>query len=275
MIKHKLQKLRFWIYFALTLFALLVMQFMPLLPSQAQGQAILPPLSTQGSQIMDANGRGVLLRGVNWFGIETETHSPHGLWARGYKEMLQQMADLGYNIIRLPYSVQTLRSQSVSGINFSIGSNRELQGKTPLEIMDLVIQEAERQGIFIMLDSHRLNDQRIPTLWYGDGFTEQDWIGAWELLARRYKNQKNVIAADLKNEPHGEASWGTGDRATDWRLAAERAGEAILKIAPHWLIVVEGVEKNVPGQQLQSHWWGGNLEGVKRFPVRLSKPEKL
>ncbi|NEO85707.1 MAG: cellulase family glycosylhydrolase [Spirulina sp. SIO3F2] len=94
------------------------------------------------------------------------------------------------------------------------------------------------------------------------------------MLARRYQNQKNVIGADLKNEPHGPASWGTGDRKTDWRLAAERAGNAILNINPHWLIVVEGVEKNVPGQQL-NHWWGGNLEGVKNYPVRLSHPKQL
>jgi endoglucanase len=84
-----------------------------------------------------------------------------------------------------------------------------------------------------------------------------------------------VIGADLKNEPHGRASWGTNDRATDWRLAAERAGNAVLAIAPHWLIVVEGVERNVPGQKLARHWQGANLEGAGRYPVRLNKAHKL
>jgi endoglucanase len=125
------------------------------------------------------------------------------------------------------------------------------------------------------LDSHRLNDQRIPELWYGDGFTEADWIDTWKMLATRYKNQANVIGADLKNEPHGRASWGTNDQSTDWRIAAERAGNAILAVNPNWLIVVEGVEKNVPGQKLAGHWMGANLEGVGRFPVRLSRSNKL
>ncbi len=235
---------------------------------------VQPPLSTRGADIIDARGQSVLLRGVNWFGIETELHVPHGLWKRDYKEMLAQIKSLGYNVIRLPYAVQSLRSTTISGVDFSIGSNRDLEGKTPLEVMDLVIQEAQRQGLMILLDSHRLNNQRIPELWYGDGFTEADWINTWKLLAERYKNQPNVIGADLKNEPHGRASWGTNDLATDWRLAAERAGNAILQINPQWLIVVEGVEKNVPGQQLQ-HWWGGNLEGVRRFPVRLTRKNKL
>ena len=233
------------------------------------------PLSTIGRTIVDAKGKVVLPRGVNWFGMETDTHAPDGLWKRDYKEMLAQIKSLGYNLIRLPYSVAGLRSLNVNGIDFGIGSNKELQGKTPLEIMDLLIQEAERQGLLILLDSHRLNDQQIPELWYGDGFTEADWIDTWKMLAIRYKNQANVIGADLKNEPHGQASWGDNNINTDWRLAAERAGNAILSVNPNWLIVVEGVEKNVPGQKLPQHWHGGNLEGVKRYPVRLSRSHKL
>jgi endoglucanase len=233
------------------------------------------PLSTSGAEIVDARGQTILLRGVNWFGIETEMQAPHGLWLRDYKDMLAQIRELGYNIIRLPYSVQALRGDSTSGVDFTIGSNRELEGKTPLEVMDLVIQEAERQGLLILLDSHRLNNQRIPELWYGDSFTEADWIDTWTMLARRYRNQRNVVGADLKNEPHGRASWGTGDRDTDWRLAAERAGNAILEVNPDWLIVVEGVQSNVPGQRLADHWQGGNLEGVRNYPVRLSNPRKL
>lgn len=233
------------------------------------------PLSTRGAKIVDAKGNSVLLRGVNWFGMETETHAPHGLWKRDYKDMLVQIKKLGYNLIRLPYSVEALRSFQVSGIDFTIGSNRELENKTPIEIMDAIVEEAQRQGLLILLDSHRLNDKRIPELWYGDGYTEADWINTWLQLAQRYKNQANIIGADLKNEPHGKASWGTDDLATDWRLAAERAGNAIGHINPNWLIVVEGVEKNVPGQKLAHHWQGGNLEGVLHYPVRLLLRNKL
>jgi endoglucanase len=247
----------------------------PTRPPVSRAPAIQPPLSTRGAQIVDARGQVVLLRGVNWFGMETELQVPHGLWKRDYQEMLAQIKGLGYNVIRLPYSVQALRGTSISGVDFKIGSNGDFEGKSPLVVMDWVVQEAQRQGLMILLDSHRLNNQRIPELWYGDGFTEADWIDTWKLLAKRYRNQPNVIGADLKNEPHGRASWGTGDRATDWRLAAERAGNAVLAVNPDWLIVVEGVEKNVPGQKLKVHWQGGNLEGVARFPVRLNNQRKL
>ncbi|MEL7313773.1 MAG: cellulase family glycosylhydrolase, partial [Cyanobacteria bacterium J06559_3] len=95
------------------------------------------------------------------------------------------------------------------------------------------------------------------------------------LLAEHYRDQANIFGADLKNEPHGPASWGTYDFKTDWRWAAERAGNAILAINPDWLILVQGVEQNVPDQQLEIHWQGGNLEGARRYPVRLSVPNKL
>ncbi|WP_232231828.1 cellulase family glycosylhydrolase [Coleofasciculus chthonoplastes] len=278
--RRKVRGLRRGICFLLAFLLSLVMgvDWATDLPVAATNNPIITvtfPLSTEGAKIVDATGKPVILRGVNWFGIETEMHAPHGLWKRDYKEMLAQIKGLGYNMIRLPYAVKSLRAPEVTGIDYSIGANAELEGKSPLQVMDMIIQEADRQGLMILLDSHRLNDERIPELWYGDGFTEADWIDTWKVLARRYKNQLNVIGADLKNEPHGRASWGTGDLETDWRLAAERAGNAILEINPDWLMVVEGVENNVPGQQLDIHWMGANLEGVERFPVRLSRPNKV
>lgn len=233
------------------------------------------PLSTDGGQIVDATGTPVVLGGVNWFGFETETHVVHGLWSRGYDQYLDQIAALGYNTIRLPWSVAAIRSGTTSSINTWVGANADLDGLAPLEAMDVIIEAAEERGLLVLLDNHRLNDASIPELWYGDGYTEQDWIDAWTDLAERYADQPNVIGADLKNEPHGAATWGTGDAATDWRLAAERAGNAIGEIAPEWLIVVEGIGGSVEGQQLPGHWWGGNLEGVRNWPVRLDVADKL
>lgn len=233
------------------------------------------PLTTEGASIVDSNGRQIVLRGVNWFGFETETHAPHGLWTRDHRDVLRQIRAAGFDTIRLPFSVASLRSSTTSGIDHSIGANAELAGLTPLEVMDRIVDAAGEEGIMILLDSHRLDDQRIPELWYGDGYSEQDWVDTWVLLAERYRDRPWVIGADLKNEPHGPATWGTGDPATDWRLAAERAGDAILEVAPDWLIVVEGIEGPVEGQQLSGHWWGGNLEAARAHPVRLSQPDQL
>ena len=246
-----------------------------LLALPAPAEEIRPPLATRGTEIVDRAGRPVILRGVSWFGMETETHVPHGLWARDYRELLAQIRATGFNLIRLPFSVNAVRSANVSGIDFSKGDNAALQGLPPLEVLDRIVSEADRLGLLVLLDCHRLDDTKIPELWYDEAFSEQDWLDCWRLMARRYGRAANVIGADIKNEPHGAASWGTGDPKTDFRLAAERCGDAIHAVAPHWLIVVEGVEKNVPGQQLPGHWWGGNLEGVRKFPVRLAQADRV
>ena len=39
-----------------------------------------------------------------------------------------------------------------------------------------------------------------------------------------------------------QATWGDDVVETDWRLAAERCGNEILKINPDWFIIVEGIE---------------------------------
>jgi endoglucanase len=92
------------------------------------------------------------------------------------------------------------------------------------------------------------------------------------MLAQHFAGNPTVIGADLHNEPHGPATWGDGSPTTDWRLAAERAGNAILAANPDWLIVVEGIERY---ENNDWYWWGGNLSGAREAPVRLSAPEKL
>ncbi len=65
---------------------------------------------TSGRKILDSNGNAVRIAGINWFGFETSNKVVHGLWARDYKSMLNQIASLRYNTLRLPYSDDILKS---------------------------------------------------------------------------------------------------------------------------------------------------------------------
>ncbi|MEM8537140.1 MAG: cellulase family glycosylhydrolase, partial [Pseudomonadota bacterium] len=73
-----------------------------------------------------------------------------------------------------------------------------------------------------------------------------------------------VIGFDLLNEPHGY-SW------DEWAPIAEQAGNMLLASHPNNLIIVEGVET----YQGDSHWWGGNLQGVADRPIQLNADNKL
>jgi len=156
-------------------------------------------------------------------------------------------------------------------------------------------------------------------LWYSSNVSEASMITAWEHLADRYcdpisignfreaqSDAWNVFAADLMNEPFG-ASWGQGASPLDWKLGAEKLGDAVLGRCPRWLVFVSGVGENSMwcdsqcssvssadqvttgnnrcldytrdlspsctasvGQVAQyPHWWGSNLDGVRTAPLQM------
>lgn len=228
---------------------------------------------TSGAQILDANNLPARVAGVNWFGFETSTYAPHGLNVRNYRDLLDQMKSLGFNTIRLPFCNQLFDAGSTpSGIDFT--KNADLQGLTGLQIMDKIVTYCGQIEMRIFLDRHRSANGGGPNengLWYTDAYPESRWISDWQMLATHYANNPTVIGADLSNEPHGQASWGDGNTATDWRLAAQRGGNAVLASNPNWLIIVEGIDHGTSG----SYWWGGNLSAAGSAPVVLNVANRV
>ncbi|WP_433918976.1 cellulase family glycosylhydrolase [Streptomyces canus] len=227
---------------------------------------------TSGRQILDESGQPVRIAGINWFGFETSNSVVHGLWSRDYKSMIDQMKSLGYNTLRIPYSDDIFKSGTVpNSIDFSSGKNADLQGLNSLGVLDKIVSYAGQDGLKVILDRHRPDSGGQSALWYTSAVPESTWIANLKALATRYKGQDTVVGIDLHNEPHDPACWGCGDTATDWRLAAQRAGNAVLGVNPDLLIFVEGVQtfNGVSG------WWGGNLMGVAQYPVQLSVANRI
>lgn len=229
-------------------------------------------LHTSGNKILDASNHVVGLSGLNWFGFETSNLAPYGLDVRNWEDLLGQIKNLGYNVVRLPFSNAMLEpGRMPTHIDYTL--NPDLANLTSLEVMDKIIAGAGERDIRVVLDNHRstAGDGPEPNgLWYTNEYPESSWIEDWKSLAARYNGNLTVIGADLRNEPFA-ACWGCGDLNSDWRLAAERTGNAILSVNPDWLIIVEGVSK----YNGQSTLWGGNLMGAKDCPVRLDPSDRL
>lgn len=226
---------------------------------------------TSGRQILDAAGAPVRIAGVNWFGFETANHVVHGLWARDYKSMIDQMKSLGYNTIRMPYSDDILKPGTMPDSISHDGKNTDLRGLTSLQVLDKIVAYAGQSGLKIVLDRHRPDGAGQSALWYTASVPESTWITNLKALAARYKGNSAVVGIDLHNEPHDPACWGCGDTSRDWRLAAQRAGNAVLSVNPELLIMVEGVQS----YNGTNGWWGGNLMGVAQHPVQLDVPNRL
>jgi len=212
-------------------------------------------LHVQGNKIVDSANREVWLTGINWFGFETNNNCFHGIWARDLKNVLDQIASLGFNLIRIPLHAELIATwQSGSpaapgSINF-YQMNEYLTGMNSLQIFDVTVDYCSQIGLKIMLDMHSIGPGTyMDNLWYTTSYTTANLTSAWVWLANRYKGNDTIIAFDLKNEPHGSYSqgdtraiWDNSTKANNWRKAAEDMGKAVLAANPELLIMVEGIQ---------------------------------
>ncbi len=237
---------------------------------------------TNGVQILDSTNTPVRIAGINWYGFETTDEVVHGLYDQDYKSILNTIHSNGYNVIRLPFSNQMVETpiipSDISYTNSTGPINTALEGLNSLQIMDQVISYAGSIGLRVILDNHRSeagNSAEANGLWYTSTYPETAWINDWTTLSTRYKGNATVIGADLRNEPHnatsGGSCWGCGTMTNDWRLAAERGGNAVQAINPSLLLFVEGTDC----YNNDCDWWGGNLEGAQQYPVTLNTSAHL
>lgn len=251
-------------------------------------------LHTDGRRILDASGKEVWLTGVNWFGYNTGTNTFDGLWNSQLAPTVKSIADHGFNLIRVPMSAQLL-NEWASGVypraNYNNAYNPELNAMNSLEIFDYFLALAEANGIKVMIDIHSAQTDASGhnvNLWYTANVTEDQYLAALSWAARRYRDNDTIIAFDLKNEPHGKpfegdgaAIWNDSTRPNNWKYMAERAAAAVLAENPNVLIMVEGIEiypvnirtngdyHSTAEEDYYFNWWGGNLRGVRDYPVDL------
>ncbi len=245
-------------------------------------------LHASGSKVYDSASNEVRLTGIAWFGFETSSQVYDGLWSVKMENVLDTVANRGFNVLRIPLCVQLVNQwRSGNGgtpnsVNYS--ANPGLQGMTSLQILDASIAYCKKVGIKVMLDMHRVVNTQMLEGWYTTGYPASDYEACWKWLAEHYKNDDTVIAMDIFNEPHGTPGnanmikWDSSTDQNNWKNEAEKVGNAILDINPNLLIVVEGVEAtpkdgytyaDTNSADYNFNWWGGNLRGVKNTPVNL------
>ena len=263
-------------------------------------------LHVEDCKIVDKNGNEVWLTGVNWFGFNVGSQVFDGVWSRNMHEMLIEIADHGFNLLRVPVSTQILLQwkngdPDPSTPKVNEWTNEELcdEGRKVWNSFRLWTQAmtwCKELGIKIMIDVHSAETQaagHVFNMWYYGKYTTEDWYDALEWVADYYKNDDTIIAIDLKNEPHGKADerpnfakWDDSTDVNNWKYAAETCAAKILAKNPNLLIMIEGIEVypkeeydwSYPAIEWVTYtsnyynaWWGGNFRGAKEFPIDLGK----
>lgn len=226
------------------------------------------PLATRGAEIVDAHSQSLRLVSVNWYGFDQGEYVAGGLERAPLAQLVRQIRQMGFNSVRLPWANQVVEDNPVVP-RYALVANPQLEGKHALEIMDAVIDALAHEGIAVILDNHTsradwcCNEKDGNGLWYNREYPEAAWIKDWQMLARRYRAQPYVIAADLRNELRSGAQWGGNDPALDWHAAAERGGNALLAENAHLLIMVEGTKYSL------------DFSGATALPIHLAVEHRL
>ncbi|MFC9328508.1 glycoside hydrolase family 5 protein [Kitasatospora sp. NPDC057015] len=247
------------------------------------------PLSTSGRYVVDATGNRFKLKSGNWDGAqghwlgsgdiadpanhehaEPSGNMPLGLDRVPIARILGDFHALGLNSIRLPFS-NALIHDTATVPDAAVAANPGLRGRTPLQVLDAVIAALTADGFAVILNNHTTTARWCCGLdgnerWNSGQSTEQ-WIADWVFMAGRYRDDKRVVGADLRNEVRRDVlddpNWGWGD-AHDEYAAFEAAGNRILQTAPDLLVVMEGI-----------NWQGVPLDGLPHGRPVLTPVQNL
>ncbi len=246
--------------------------------------------TAQNGRLYDPAGSEIQLRGISHYGFNSTILQPQYLWQVGWKEQIAEMQRLGFNAVRVPFVPDTLYStatlEQLSYID--AGRNPELIGKTPLQALDLWMAEADRIGLYVLLDFHSVSMQRQYPTWFVSNpadfgliynrqeYTADNWRRDLAFVAKRYAHLRHFFAIDVYNEPNGPVRWSTGDpNMTDpayhWKAATESAATAILAANPNLLIFVQGITGNFDGVENTNipMNWGENFQPQAYQPLNI------
>ena len=260
-------------------------------------------LHVQDGYIVDKYGNRVWLTGANWFGFNCRERMFLDSFHCDIIAAIELVADKGINVVRIPIATDLLYAWS-QGIyppsTDTSYNNPALAGLNSFELFNFMLENFKRVGIKVILDVHSPETDNMGhtyPLWYTDTITEKIFKSSWVWVAEQYKNDDTIIGFDLKNEPHTNAGtlkilsesaiWDDSDRANNWKRVAQETALEILKVHPKVLIFIEGVEIYpmdsiwddetidlspwTGNNDYYSTWWGGNLRGVRDYPVNLGE----
>lgn len=268
-------------------------------------------LHVEGNKIYDASGNEVWLTGCNWFGYNVGSQVFDGVWSQNMHSMLQQIADHGFNFLRVPMSTELLLQwkngdpdPATPKVNTYSNPELSVEGveggtvKYSFDIWNQAVQWCKEAGIKIMIDVHSAETASAGHqihLWYTDKFSTEDWCTGLEWFADYYKDDDTILAIDLKNEPHGTADepdimakWDNTTDANNWKYAAEICANRVLDVNPNLLIMIEGVEVypmegydwttpridyTTMTEYYHHTWWGACFRGQREYPITLKNAQ--
>ncbi|PIB37550.1 glycosyl hydrolase family 5 [Reichenbachiella sp. 5M10] len=250
-------------------------------------------LTTDGTQIIDGEGKEIILRGIGlggWMlqeGYMLRTTGPqhqieakiedllgkekkeefYEAWLSNHcqKIDIDSMASWGYNSVRLPmhYKLFTPPIEEEEENAGQITWNEE-----GFEMVDELLSWVKANDMYLILDLHAAPggqgenedisdyDRTKPSLW--ESTANQDkMVALWKKLAERYADEPNIGAYDIINEPN----WGFQNHADDLNGCSESQNTPLWNLQKKITAAIREVDQNHI-VIIEGNCWGNNYAGL-------------
>ena len=132
-------------------------------------------------RVLQEEDNNSIIKGINWFGFETEYKNLMCTWSHDIEWHLNTIKRVGFNYIRLPFSLEYVQEGNWSQ-------------------MDIFFEKSKELGLDVVLDFHRLHSSHQSAKPYDNVYTFDDFLYGWKVILDRYKDYENLKAVDIFNE---------------------------------------------------------------------------
>ncbi|KAF4127654.1 Cellulase (glycosyl hydrolase family 5) [Phytophthora infestans] len=234
----------------------------------------LPDYQSKNGRIVAVSANGtevpVDIKGINWFGMETGTAIPLGLWDNADNgttayQIASFLADNKFNAVRLPLCVNWILTNPVPETTLiNTAENRAISVKNYMSLLKSIVKVLENRG----------------SLWYSDEISQNDFLDAIDTLTTNLCSESywNIMGIDVKNEP-SKATWGDGSD-TDFHAGAKEIADRMLDGCSNWMGFVEGINADhtvtIDDTKYDYYdWYGGGLQDAADYPLTFSTDNKV
>lgn len=166
-----------------------------------------------------------IIKGISWFGMETEHMAPMCDWEHPIDWHVSRMAELGFTHIRVPFSYDYITANNWAS-------------------MDELFDAATRHSMKLALDYHRIDKTHQSAKPYNNRVSFDQFLESWYTILDRYHDQEVLEALDIFNEyqPANYEEWNN--------LARQIVSYIETSFPERFFFYVGGTQ------------WGGNLQFV-------------